>query len=194
MKNKIIILAGMPGAGKGSICKIMKWLPNMAYISTGILFRALDPKSELGKKVQEIMAAGGLVGDDIVNQMVLPHLVPGKDILLDGYPRSIPQVEWLLEQVGDKFDIVSFLLQLDEATATKRRDKRINDYLLIGETPRGDDTDPTILPKRFAEYREKTEPTIEFLRQKLGGKFFEIDGRPTLEDVYDNIMKILTAI
>jgi adenylate kinase family enzyme len=52
--------------------------------------------------------------------------------------------------------------------------------------------DPTILPKRFAEYREKTEPTIEFLRQKLGDKFFAIDGRPTIEDVYSNIMKILT--
>ena len=76
----------------------------------------------------------------------------------------------------------------------RRRDKRINDYLLLGETPRGDDTDPTILPKRFIEYREKTEPTIEFLRQKLGDKFFDIDGRLTLEDVYDNMMKIYTKI
>ena len=194
MRNKIIIMTGMPGAGKGAICKIMKWMPNISYISTGILFRALEPESELGKKVAEIMAAGGLVGDDIVNQMVLPHLVPGKDILLDGYPRSIPQAEWLLEQVAGKFDVVTVLLLLDEETATKRRDKRINDFLMLGETPRGDDTDPTILPRRFAEYRDKTEPTIEFLRRKLGGKFFEVDGRLTLEDEYDNVMKILTAI
>jgi len=193
-KNKIIILTGMPGAGKGAISKVMKWLPNMSYISTGMLFRALGPNSELGRQVQEIMTVGGLVGDEIVNQMVEPHLVPGKDILLDGFPRSIPQVEWLLEQAGDDFDVVAFLLQLDEESAMRRRDKRINDYLLLGETPRGDDTDPTILPKRFIEYREKTEPTIEFLRQKLGDKFFDIDGRLTLEDVYDNMMKIYTKI
>ena len=193
-RNKIIILAGMPGAGKGAISKIMKWHPNISYISTGILFRALDPESELGKEIQAIMTEGGLVNDDIVNRMVEPHLVPGNDILLDGYPRSIPQVEWLLEKTANDFDVFSFLLELDEETAIRRRDKRINDYKLLGEEPRKDDTDPTVLPKRFAEYREKTEPTIEFLRKKLGDNFFLIDGRPTLEDVYETIMKIYARL
>ena len=193
-KNKIIIMTGMPGAGKGAYNRIMGWLPNVISISTGDLFRKLDPESALGKKVKEIMASGGFVGDDIVNEMVLPHLVPGKDILLDGFPRNIAQAEWLLDRTRDKFDVIAFLINLDEDTAEARRLKRINDYVLLGKEPRKDDVDPAVLQKRFAEYREKTEPTIEFLRGKLGDKFFDMDGKLAIEDVYDNIMKIYTKL
>lgn len=192
--NKIIIMTGMPGAGKGVYNRVMGWLPNISSLSTGDLFRKLDPESDLGKKVNEIMTAGGFVGDDIVNEMVKPYLVPGKDILLDGFPRSVIQAEWLLNEVSGKFEIVTFLINLDFETADKRRLKRIEDYKLLGKEPRADDIDPTIIQKRFAEYREKTEPTIEFLRQKLGDKFFDIDGKPAIEDVYDSIMKIYTVL
>jgi len=121
-------------------------------------------------------------------------LVPGKDILLDGFPRSKPQAEWLLEKVKGDFDVIAFLINLDEETADKRRLKRIQDYEMLGKEPRKDDIDPTILQNRFQEYREKTEPTIEFLRQRLGDKFYDMDGKLAIEDVYDNIMKVYTTI
>jgi adenylate kinase len=191
-KDKIVILIGMPGAGKGSISTLMKWLPNVAHVSVGELIRRLDSESDLGKKVHAIQASGMLVDDDTVNEVFaasLPGFI-GKDLLLDGYPRTIGQAKWIFDNLKDKFDIISFLINLDEKTATFRRDKRINDYLIRGEEPRKDDIDPTVLPRRFAEYREKTEPTVEFLRKELGDKFFEVDGRPTLEDVYESIMRI----
>lgn len=194
-KNKIIILSGMPGAGKGSISAIMKWQPNVAHTSTGDLLRALDPESDLGRQVFPIINAGKLLDDDTVNKVMEPAFVHGRDILLDGYPRTVGQSEYVLDKAAaGEFDVVAILLEINEETAELRRQKRINDCLMRGEQPRKDDVDPTILPKRFAEYREKTEPTIEFLRQKLGNKFFAIDGTPTIEDVYSDIMKILTAL
>jgi adenylate kinase len=182
----------MPGAGKGGISQIMSWQPNTVHISTGDLFRSLDPESELGKRVAEIINSGNLVGDDIVNEMVAPKLTPGRDLLLDGYPRSIPQVEWLLNKVDDtRFDVIAFFLEISEEVSLFRRDKRVANALQKGEAPRKDDLDPTILPKRFAEYREKTEPMIEFLRKRLGDNFFTIDASVVIEDVYSEIMKIL---
>ena len=195
MKDKIIILFGMPGAGKGAVSQIMRWQPNVTHVSTGGLLRALDPESELGKKVRACIDAGQFASDDLIYQMVGDALVPGKDILLDGFPRKVSQAEWLMNGFADKFDMVAFLLNLDESVATARRDKGINDYILRGEEPRKDDTDLTVLPKRFAEYRSQTEPTVEFMREKLGAnRFFDIDGRVTLEDVYDSVMKILTGL
>jgi len=194
MKHKIIIMMGIQGSGKGAYCRIMSWHPDTVHVSSGNLFRKLDPESELGKMVNEIMVSGVLVGDDIMNRMIEQEISPDKNILLDGYPRNIPQAKWLVDKYEKDFDIITIFLHLDEETAIRRRDKRINDYLLRGEEPRKDDTDPLSLSKRFAEFREKTIPTIEFLRQRLGDKFFDLDGSLAIEDVYDNIMTILSKI
>jgi adenylate kinase len=124
--------------------------------------------------------------------MVEPKLVPGSDYLLDGYPRSIRQAEWLLGKAAAlSFDVIAILLEIDEETATARRDKRLRETLERGETPRKDDINPDALPKRFAEYREKTEPMLDYLKQKLGDKFFTVDAKPPLEDVFAAVAKIV---
>lgn len=187
MQNKIIILAGMPGAGKGAVSKIMKWLPNTKHLSAGELLRAVDRGTELGQKVDALQKEGKIVDAEIVNALMKQALVSGSDFIFDGFPRSVEQAEWLFENAKD-FEIFAVLLEIDEGMAEKRRDHRIKHMLDNGETPRKDDLDPNALPKRFAEYREKTAPTIDYLREKLGDNFCAIDGAGYLEDVYDNIM------
>jgi adenylate kinase len=193
MKNKLIILAGMPGAGKGDNSEHLGQRPNTVSISTGELFRALDPDSELGKKVASIINGGGLVSDDIVNQMVEEKLVPGKDIVLDGYPRSVPQAEWLLGRMKRMpFNVIAILLEISEETAALRRDNRIAKALANGKTPRKDDLDSSALSRRFAEYYEKTAPMVEFLRKELGGKFYNVDASVSVEEVFAAVENIVS--
>ncbi|MDR1071720.1 MAG: nucleoside monophosphate kinase [Rickettsiales bacterium] len=194
MKNKLIILAGMPGAGKGDNSEHLGRRPNTVSVSTGELFRALDPAGELGMRVASIINTGGLVSDDIVNQMVAEKLVPGGDIVLDGYPRSIPQAEWLLgHAAGMPFEIIAILLEIDEKIAEQRRDSRIAKALANGETPRKDDADSSALSRRFAEYYEKTAPMVKFLRQKLGDNFYNVDASVSVEEVYAAVENIVSG-
>jgi adenylate kinase len=102
----ILILLGPPGAGKGTQAKLLSAELRVPHISTGDMFR--DHKARgtaLGKKVQAIMDAGGLVTDDVTNEMVKERLarpdVAG-GFILDGYPRTIPQAEFLDRVLGEK--------------------------------------------------------------------------------------------
>jgi adenylate kinase len=95
----ILILLGPPGAGKGTQAKLLATEYGIPHISTGDMFRDHAARgTELGQKVKAIMAAGGLVTDDITNAMVQERLSRpdvAKGFILDGYPRTIPQAEFL---------------------------------------------------------------------------------------------------
>ena len=95
----VLLLFGPPGCGKGTQARLITdWL-KIPSISTGEMLRAeLRAGTELGMQAQAIMAAGGLVGDGIVNQMLAariqcPDCTNG--FLLDGYPRTVEQAEFL---------------------------------------------------------------------------------------------------
>jgi adenylate kinase len=107
----ILILLGPPGAGKGTQAKLLSVELNVPHISTGDMFRDHAARgTELGKQVKAIMAAGGLVTDDITNAMVKERLSRpdvAKGFILDGYPRTVPQADFLareLSAAGRKVD------------------------------------------------------------------------------------------
>ena len=92
----IIILLGPPGVGKGTQAKLLSKKYNLSQLSTGeILRKAIDNKSEIGLRVQEIINQGGLVSDDIVCDLVEKELLSNKSsnkaYILDGFPRTIKQ-------------------------------------------------------------------------------------------------------
>jgi adenylate kinase len=107
----ILILLGPPGAGKGTQAKLLSVELNVPHISTGDMFRDHAARgTELGQQVKAIMAAGGLVTDDITNAMVRERLSRSdvaKGFILDGYPRTVPQADFLageLSAAGRKVD------------------------------------------------------------------------------------------
>src|SRR5579872_1406333 len=99
-----ILLLGAPGVGKGTQAKelMAKW--GIPQISTGDLLRYhRDHGTALGRKAKEVMAAGKLVPDELVNEMVAQRLQQpdtSNGYILDGYPRTIGQAEWLDARVG----------------------------------------------------------------------------------------------
>ncbi len=99
-----ILLLGAPGVGKGTQAKELVKLWGISQISTGDLLRAnVSSGTELGKMAHEIMLRGELVTDDLVNQMVAARLAEPdtlRGFILDGYPRTLNQANWLDERLA----------------------------------------------------------------------------------------------
>ena len=108
-----LMLLGAPGAGKGTVAKLLTQIDGSVQISTGDILRgAVAAGTELGKKAQAAMKAGDLVSDDLIMGIMEERLKEDdckKGYLLDGFPRTIPQAEALkilLEKMGEKLDFV----------------------------------------------------------------------------------------
>ena len=106
-----IILLGAPGAGKGTIAKVLSQYDGSVQISTGDILRgAVAAGTELGKQAEATMKAGGLVSDDLIMGIMEERLKQDDckaGYLLDGFPRTIPQAEALkvlLDKMGEKLD------------------------------------------------------------------------------------------
>ena len=110
------IFLGPPGAGKGTLAAQVAEEYKIPQISTGDIFREnIKNQTELGKKVKAIMDAGGLVGDDVVLEIVEDRLKKDdckNGFILDGFPRTIPQAE-AFEKLGIDVKVVNFEVNND---------------------------------------------------------------------------------
>ena len=111
-----IVLLGAPGAGKGTVAKLLSEFDGSVQISTGDILRgAVKSGSELGKKAKSYMDSGGLVPDSLIMEIMEARLQEddcAKGFLLDGFPRTIPQaeaLEELLARLGIALDFVASL-------------------------------------------------------------------------------------
>ena len=183
-----LILMGPPGAGKGTQAKVVAEHFGVPAISTGDIFRAnVAGKTELGREAQRYMDAGDYVPDEITNAMVRdrinePDAEPG--FLLDGYPRTLAQVEELdgmLEEQGHSLD-AAVSLAADQDELVKRLLKR-------AETEgRTDDTEE-VVRRRQEVYQDQTAPLIQVYADR--GLLVEVDGIGEVDAVTKRIFDAL---
>ncbi len=202
-----LMLLGAPGAGKGTLAIRLAEKLSIPQISTGDIFREEAKKDH---KLQQIMSSGALIPDDIVNNMVKKRLYQDdckEGFILDGFPRTIPQAEFL-ENEGITFDHV-INIDVKEETVIKRLGSRRTCkkckavYNVITQPPkqegicdkcggeltiREDDKEETI-KNRLKAYNEKTSPLVDFYKEK--GNLKNIDGNGKPQEVLDNTMKII---
>ncbi|MES2027743.1 MAG: adenylate kinase [Pseudomonadota bacterium] len=192
-----LILLGPPGAGKGTQAHRLVERHNIVQLSTGDMLRAaVAAETEVGLKAKDIMAAGGLVPDDVVigiisDRIELPDAANG--FILDGFPRTVPQAEALdalLKSKGLHLD-AAVELRVNESALLQRVEARVAQMMERGETVRIDDT-PEVLSKRLASYRTSTEPLVHYYSEKR--KLVTIDGMMTIEEVTAEINRVLAAI
>lgn len=189
-----LILLGAPGAGKGTVAKLLTELDGSVQISTGDILRgAVQAGNDLGKQAEAFMKAGDLVPDELIMNIMEKRLQEPdceKGFLLDGFPRTIPQAEQLktlLEKLGIKLDMAVNIdvpkdVILDRLT-TRRTCSNSNCqaiYNVKSNPPkeegkcdkcgspviqREDETEQAI-SQRLKTYDEKTAPLIGFYDQE----------------------------
>ena len=186
-----LILMGPPGAGKGTQAQYVAEHFGIPAISTGDIFRANESQgTELGVKAQRYMAAGEYVPDEITNQMVRnrieePDAEPG--FLLDGYPRTLAQVEELdgmIKFTGHALDAVVCLTADDDVLVSRLLQRA----QLEG---RADDTED-VIRRRQEVYAEQTAPLIDVYGER--GILIEVDGLGEVDEVTRRIFAALDDV
>lgn len=184
MQGKRLILLGAPGSGKGTQAAILSEEMGVPSISTGEMLRdSITEKTELGREVEAIMAAGRLVDDQTMEAVVRQRLSQddcARGFILDGYPRTLGQVESLdsiLEENGVELDAVVHI-RVEETELIRRALAR----------KRQDDREQ-VIRQRLEVYREQTQPLIDCYRNR--SHLLLIDGNQSIEEVAASILEAL---
>ena len=185
-----VILFGAPGAGKGTQANFLINEFDLTQISTGDMLReAVNSKTELGKKVETIMANGDLVPDDIIFSLISNRLNnedTKNGFILDGFPRNLNQAQKLdriLYDVNTHLDFV-FHIDVEEAILTSRIENRAKQEKITRK-----DDNSTVLIERLKVYNRETKPVLEhYSNQNI---LNVVNGMGTIEEVSSNISVII---
>tara|TARA_Y100000590_G_scaffold424924_1_gene532362 strand:+ start:55 stop:696 length:642 start_codon:yes stop_codon:yes gene_type:complete len=211
-----VVIFGPPGAGKGTQAQIIVNKFNLHQVSTGDLLRIeTKQKTEIGKKIEEIINKGDFVSDEIVNNL-LEKVITTKNyrnrIIFDGYPRNLSQAKSLELMLNRDNQSLNFILHLkvNRETIEKRIlgrivcekcNKTMNEYLNKEEIDnhdcekkflikRIDDNAKTVI-SRYDEYVKKTKPVLDFYSSR--SYFYEIDGDEKIRVITSKIEQILNV-
>jgi adenylate kinase len=185
-----VVLMGPPGAGKGTQAAVISSRLGIPHISTGDIFRAnVAGGTPLGREAQTYMDAGDYVPDSVTNAMVRDRLAQpdtADGFLLDGYPRTVAQVDELADMLattGSKLDhVVELTVDRDEVVA--RLVKR------AAEQGRSDDTED-VIRRRQELFAEQTAPLTALYAQQ--GLLVQVDGMGAVDEVTARVLAAIGA-
>ena len=208
-----IILLGAPGAGKGTQAAFLCEHFGIPQISTGDMLRAaVKAGTELGKKAKVIMDEGGLVSDEIIIGLVKDRLEApdcANGCLFDGFPRTIPQAEAMVDAGIDIDQVIEIDVDHEEIVS-RMSGRRVhpgsgrvyhvthNPPLVVGVDDvcgepliqRDDDTEETVR-HRLSVYKSQTRPLVDFYSNLEGPFYHQIDGIGAVEAVTQSIRDAL---
>lgn len=202
-----LVLLGAPGAGKGTQAVFLKERHGLAHISTGDIFRHnLKNNTPLGLEAKKFMDSGQLVPDDIVMKMVgekLNEFGEGEGFMLDGFPRTVPQAEFLESKT--KLDGVILFKVPDEAIVKRLTSRavckecgsitNIHEHSKCpacgGELYRRDDDKEETIRSRLKVFHEQTEALAEFYKAR--NLLLEVDATGIPEEVFSRVVEILKS-
>jgi adenylate kinase len=214
-----VILLGAPGAGKGTQAQLIMERFGIPQISTGDMLRAaVKAGTPLGLQAKDIMTAGGLVSDDLIIALVKERIASNdctKGFLFDGFPRTIPQAEALLD-AGIEIDHVIEIFVPDEEIVSRLSGRRVHEasgrvYHLVHNAPkveghddftgepliqRSDDSEETVR-KRLSVYHDQTEPLVSFYQKlsesgKAKTRYTRINGIGAVDLIRQQLLKVLS--
>lgn len=183
-----VVLMGPPGAGKGTQAAVVSGRLGIPHVSTGDIFRAnAAGGTPLGLEAQKYMDAGEYVPDSVTNEMVRDRLAQpdaAAGFLLDGYPRTLAQVDELADMLGSAGTAIDSVVELtvDTDEVVARLVKRAADQ------GRSDDTED-VIRRRQEIYSEQTAPLIALYAQQ--GVLVQVDGMGDVDEVTTRVLDIL---
>jgi len=213
-----VILLGAPGAGKGTQAQFICERFGIPQISTGDMLRAaVKAKTELGMQVEQVMASGGLVTDEIIIALVKERIQADdckSGFLFDGFPRTIPQAEAMVA-AGVPIDVVLEIDVADDEIVNRLGGRRVHPnsgrvYHVSFNPPkvkgkddetgedliqREDDQEETIRT-RLDVYHEQTEPLVKFYQdlevQGEAVKVIKVNGIASVDSIKEQILGSLS--
>ena len=211
-----LILLGPPGAGKGTQAQFIVNKFSLYQLSTGDLLRTeIKNKTEIGKKIDQIIAHGDFVVDEIVNKLlkkVITNSAYRNGIIFDGYPRNITQAENLEIILNADNQSINFILFLKITREVMEKrilgritcekcNKTFNKYLNNEEIEKHkcgnnylkkrEDDNQEVIITRYDEYMKKTKQVLDFYSPR--SYFHEIDGSQKIQAITNKIEQILTV-
>lgn len=213
--NKIIVLIGAPGAGKGTQARLLQERRKIPQISTGDMFREMKTlDTPLGREVQEIMASGKLISDDITFKIVRERTSRDdcrNGYILDGYPRTAVQAEQLETLAAEQTKVIQAIEVDVPREELMRRLTGRRSCPLCGEiynvyskppkientcdlhpdaqlVHRADDNEESV-SIRLATYDDLTKPLIEYYEGS--GRLMKVDGTGDVEQIYAELEKLV---
>ena len=215
--SKIIVLIGAPGAGKGTQARLLQERLGIPQISTGDMFREMKTlDTPLAREVQEIMASGKLISDDITYKIVQDRTSREdcrNGYILDGYPRTAVQagqLEDLAKEQGFEIQAIEVDVPRDELMKrlTGRRSCSVcgEIYNIYSKPPKSDnvcdfhpetqlthraDDNEESVSTRLATYDEQTKPLLDYYENS--GRLNKVDGTGELEQIYTELSKLVTG-
>ena len=185
-KAKGLIFLGPPGSGKGTQAQLLSEQLQIPHISTGEMLRqAIADHTALGQKAQSYVAQGELVPDELLLDLIrerLSHADTQNGWILDGFPRNVPQANFLDQLLEELAQFSEQAINLEVSD-----DLLIERLLLRG---RKDDNEDTIR-RRLEVYREQTKPVIDYYRNH--GRLSSVDGSPPPEAVTASLKQVVAA-
>jgi adenylate kinase len=207
-----LIIFGPPGAGKGTQAGLLEARRGITQISTGdILREAMAQETDLGKKAKSYIEAGELVPDALVRELAEQAIADEgyDDFVLDGYPRTDQQAEWLtsfLTEHETPLDAVLNLEVPDDVLVRRLSRRRVHaetgeTYHLDHDPPPEDvdddliiqrsDDEPDTIRNRLQVYRDETEPLASYYEER--DLLVSVDGTGDIEEVFEGIENALAA-
>lgn len=211
--QKVVILLGPPGSGKGTQAVRLSKELGIPHISTGDLFREnLKQNTDLGKKAKGFMDQGQLVPDELVLEMLFDRVSKpdcAKGYLLDGFPRTIPQAEALDRRLSPQADVVALHLQVADESIIKRMAGRLT-CKKCGHIQHKDTSPPKqegicdkcggelyqrpddareVVEERLKVYHKQTKPLIQYYQKK--GILAEVNGENAPDIVFKDLLNAL---
>lgn len=213
--SKIIVLIGAPGAGKGTQARMLQERKGIPQISTGDMFREMkNSDTPLAREVQEIMAAGKLISDELTYQIVKDRTSREDcqgSYVLDGYPRTAVQAEQLEElakEQGKEIRAIEVDIPREELMKrlTGRRSCPVcgEIYNIYSKPPkednfcdfhrgtqlthRADDNEESV-STRLATYDAKTKPLLDYYEKS--GRLQKVNGDRELEEIYTDLEELV---
>lgn len=206
-----IVIMGPQGAGKGTQSRRIAEVFDVDHVATGDILREnRDLETDHGTP-REYMERGDLVPDEVM-AAVVDEALSGRDgYVLDGYPRTLPQAEYLLEVASvDAVLVVEVSEKVSLERLTGRRvceDCGANYHVDFdppqtpgvcddcgGDLHRRDDDTPEAIKQRLAEYRDQTEPVVEFFRTQTDIPVRTIDGERPPDEVWDDVRRSVASV
>tara|TARA_Y100000590_G_scaffold201729_1_gene229235 strand:+ start:941 stop:1582 length:642 start_codon:yes stop_codon:yes gene_type:complete len=209
-----LLIFGPPGAGKGTQAHYISKKFNLYQLSMGDLLRnEVKNKTEIGKKIDEIISQGDFVNDDIANKILktfITNPIYRNKMIFDGYPRNINQannLEVMLNADNQSINFI-FFLKVNREDIEKRILGRItcekcnmtfNEFFNKEDIEKHEcgntylkkrkDDNQEVMITRYDEYMSKTKPVLDFYSSR--SYFYEIDGSQKIQVITDKIEQIL---